>query len=62
MGDSMIKNVFENKEKNQLHIDKSSKDKMNFRVVNHYPENKVVNTKDIEKRLFDIFKKYEKTS
>ena len=62
MGDCMIKNGLKDNEKTKTPIDKISKDKMNFRVVNRYPENKISNSKDIEKRLFDVFKKYEKMS
>ena len=58
----MIENILKSNDKSKIHIDKISKDKMNFRVINRYPENKNGSSKDIEKRLFDVFKKYEKTS
>ena len=44
---------------NNAHIDTINEGKMNFKVINRYPENNSKNTKDIEKRLFEIFKKYE---
>ena len=62
MGDSMSDNVSNNNESSKIHIDKINKDKMNFRIINRYPEHKINNSKDIEKRLFDVFKKYEKMS
>jgi len=36
-----------------------TRDKMNFRVLNRYPKKDLKDTKDIERRLFEIFKKYE---
>ena len=45
--------------KNNIHIDIINKENMNFRVLNYYPESNPKNSKDIEKRLFEIFKKYE---
>jgi len=37
-----------------------SKDKMNFRIIHHRPKDNPKKRKEIEKRLFEIFKKYEK--
>jgi len=62
MGDCMGENSLRSNPKEKTHIDKINKDKMNFRVINHYPENKIGNSNDIEKRLFHIFKKYENLS
>ena len=45
--------------KRKIHIDTISKDKMHFRVVNHYPEIDFKISKNIENNLFKIFKKYE---
>ncbi|MCL2838175.1 MAG: hypothetical protein FWE04_03790 [Oscillospiraceae bacterium] len=55
--ETYLKKGYKNNE--QKHIDTISKDKMNFRVINYYPEDKFINRKYIEKRLFDVFKKYE---
>jgi len=43
----------------RTHIDAIKKDKMSFKVINRYPKEKPKSAKDIEKRLFEIFKKYE---
>jgi hypothetical protein len=48
----MTKNETEN-------IETIHKEKMNYRIINRHPEDNSKNTKDIEKRLFEIFKKYE---
>ena len=62
MGDVMVEKSLKINPKEEIYIDQINKDKMNFRVINHYPENKISKSKDIEKRLFDVFKKYEKMS
>ena len=42
-----------------VHIDTITTDKMNFKVINRYLESEPKSSKDIEKRLFEVFKKYE---
>jgi len=34
-------------------------EKMNFKVIHRHPKDKPKNTKNIEKRLYEVFKKYE---
>jgi len=46
----------------RLSKEEAPKDKHAFKVLNRYSENKITNSKDIEKRLFQIFKKYENLS
>ena len=45
--------------KNNIRTDKINEDNMNLKIINIYPEYSFKNSKDIEKRLFEIFKKYE---
>jgi len=40
-------------------IDVIDKEKMKFKVLNKYPEKDLKNSENIEKRLFEVFKKYE---
>ena len=54
----MSKNGIKSKDKT-IHIDQLSKEKMNFKVINNYPEHNLANMKSIEKKLFEVFKKYE---
>ena len=44
---------------NNVPIDTINIEKMNFKIFNRSPGNNPEKTKDIEKRLFEIFKKYE---
>ena len=36
-----------------------NKDKIKLRIINRYPNEDLKNRKDVEKKLFEIFKKYE---
>jgi len=63
MGDSMakskqtldivIKNTLENKDTIKI-------EKMNLKVLHVRPKNDTKNEKNVEKRLFEVFEKYEK--
>ena len=44
----------------RIHIDTISTEKMNVRVINYYPDIDSKGLQDIEKRLFEIFKKHQK--
>jgi len=39
--------------------DEVNNEKKNFRVVNRYPDDNLKNTKDAEKKLYEVFRKYE---
>ena len=41
------------------HIDTINIGNMSFKILHHYPEDDPKKLKDIEKRLFEIFRKYE---
>ena len=45
--------------KDTLRTDRIKFENMNFKILNYYPENNIENSRSIEKRLFDVFKKYE---
>ena len=60
MGDNMSENVFNNNDKKGERIDKINNEKGNFKILHCYSESKFRNSKDIEKRLFEVFRKYEK--
>jgi len=47
-------------DKKRIHIDTIKKDKVSYTVINRYPEENSKKIKHIEKRLFEIFKKYER--
>ena len=42
-----------------VHTDMIIEGKMHFKVINRYPASNLKNSKYIEKRLFEVFKKYE---
>jgi len=46
--------------KRKKHTDTICEDKMQFRVINLHPDKDSKSSKNIEKQLFEIFKKYEK--
>ena len=43
----------------KVRIDTIKKDKRGFKVINQYPKNNPKSSKEIEQRLFEIFRKYE---
>ena len=44
----------------KIHIDTIETGKMKVKVINHHPEVDAKTKRDIERRLFEVFKKYEK--
>ena len=53
------KNINSEISKGKSDVKKKENENSNFKIINYYSKNKLSNARDIENKLFHIFKKYE---